>query len=200
VADRDLIRMIRALGSGDTKGAAALLEASPELVGAVLERDEERFLEERRAQLYAGDTALHVAACAYDVEAARILVAAGADIRARNRRGAEPLHSAVIGGPGSSTWDPPRQVAVIAYLVDAGADPNARASGGVTPLHRAARNRCSAAVQALLDAGADPSLTNDKGSTAMTLAHWTTGRSGSGSPEAHAEQAAIVQILTAIPH
>lgn len=37
---------------------------------------------------------------------------------------------------------------------------------------------------------------NDRGATAFTLAHMTTGRSGSGSPEARAEQEAIVRLLT----
>ena len=188
---------MRALGTGETEAAEQLLAESPVLAGGRLERNEERFLPDCGAQLYAGDTALHVAACAYDYEMARALVAAGSDVRARNRRGAEPLHAATIGGPGSSGWNPTRQVAVIDYLVQVGAEVNARASGGVTPLHRAVRNRCSAAVRALLDAGADPRLVNDKGSDAMALTRWTTGRSGSGSPEAHAEQQAIVQILTA---
>jgi ankyrin repeat protein len=77
-----------------------------------------------------------------------------------------------------------------------GADPDAAAMGGVTPLHRAVRNRCSAAVEALLAAGADPRLTNDHGSTAADLAHWTTGRGGTGSPAAKAEQRIIIDLLT----
>lgn len=76
-----------------------------------------------------------------------------------------------------------------------GADPDAVATGGVTPLHRAVRNRCAAAVRALLDAGADPHRANNNGSTAIMLAQWTTGRSGSGSPEAKAEQEKILSIL-----
>lgn len=90
-------------------------------------------------------------------------MARGADIRARNRRGAEPLHASMIGGPGSPTWNPPRQQSVILFLIAAGADPNAKAKGGITPLHSAVRNRCSAAVAVLLSAGADPTLTNDNG-------------------------------------
>jgi ankyrin repeat protein len=148
-------------------------------------------------QLYAGDTALHVAAATYDPALARTLIDAGADVRARNRRGAEPLHAAVIGVPGAPSWDPPQQVSVIRYLISAGADPEATAIGGVTPLHRAVRNRCSAAVEALLDAGSDPRRTNDHGSSALDLARWTTGRGGTGSAEAKDEQAIIVRLLTA---
>jgi len=172
------------------------LAADPELVTARILRTDEFFLAERYAQVYAGDTLLHAAEFTYDVDVARQLVAAGADVRARNRRGAEPLHAAIIGGPGSDTWDPPAQVAMIAYLVEAGADPNARAMGGVTPLHRAVRNRCSAAVQELLRVGAEAELTNDSGSTALMLSQWTTGRPGTGSPEAKHEQELIVGMLT----
>ncbi len=112
---------------------------------------------ERLAQVYEGDTALHAAAFSYDTAMARELVARGANIRARNRRGAEPLHAATMGGPGAAHWNPTQQRAVILSLVEAGADPNAKAAGGVTPLHRAVRNRCSAAVEALLSAGCRPS-------------------------------------------
>jgi ankyrin repeat protein len=126
---------------------------------------------------------------------ARVLVTRGADVRARDRRGAEPLHAAVNGVPGSTPWDPPRQRALIAYLIEAGGDPNATAVGGVTPLHRAVRNRCSAAVEMLLSAGAEPHLQNDSGSTATDLARWTTGRGGAGSAAAKAEQAIITALL-----
>ena len=126
---------------------------------------------------------------------ARELVTRGADVRARNRRGAEPFHAAVIGVPGSAHWNPPQQRAVILYLIEAGADPNATSAGGVMPLHRAVRNRCSAAVAALLSAGADPRLENDRGSTASDLARWTTGRGGTGSAEAKAEQGINIELL-----
>ena len=126
---------------------------------------------------------------------ARALLDRGADIRARNRRGAEPLHAAATGNPVSPTWNPPDQRDVIRCLVEAGADPNASAAGGVTPLHRAVRNRCSAAVEALLLAGADPGLQNDSGSTAFDLGHWTTGRGGTGSAQAKNEQGIILDLL-----
>ena len=75
---------------------------------------------------------------------------------ARNRRGAEPLHAAAAGMPGSPDWDPQAQAATIARLIAAGADPNASDQGGATPLHKAVRTRCAAAVKALIDGGADP--------------------------------------------
>jgi hypothetical protein len=194
--DKDLASLLRAIGTGDGAAAMEQIEATPALSVARLARSHEFFIAECHAQVYEGDTALHAAAFAYDTEIARSLVGQGADVRARNRRGAEPLHAAVIGVPGSGNWDPTRQRAVIAYLVEVGADPNAKALGGVTPLHRAVRNRCSAAVDALLRAGADPRLANDNGSTAIELAQWTTGRGGVGSVAAKAEQRIIVELLT----
>lgn len=193
--DSDLIALVRAIGAGDRTAVTRLLDAAPALVVARVDRAQEFFLDACRAQVYAGDTALHAASFAYDTDVARQLVEAGADVRARNRRGAEPLHAATIGAPDSSHWDPARQRAVIAYLVEAGADPNAQATGGVTPLHRAVRNRCSAAVDALLQLGADPYRANDNGSTAVELARWTTGRGGTGTVEARAEQQLIVDLL-----
>jgi hypothetical protein len=190
-----MTHLLLAIATSDHRTALGLLDATPSLVTEAVARPDEFFLAERLAQVYQGDTALHAAAFSYDAEMARTLLTRGADVRARNRRGAEPLHAAVIGVPGSPHWNPTRQQAVIRYLIEAGADPNAAAAGGVTPLHRAIRNRCSAAVEVLLRAGADPRLENDRGSTAFDLAHWTTGRGGTGSAGAKAEQRIIFELL-----
>jgi ankyrin repeat protein len=192
---KNLTSLLIAIANADHEAAVDHLTTTPSLATAGLARRDEFFLAERLAQVYEGDTALHAAGFSYDQETARDLIARGADIRARNRRGAEPLHAAVIGAPGSPSWNPARQRAVILSLIEAGADPNATAAGGVTPLHRAVRNRCSAAVDALLGAGADPRLRNDRGSTASDLAHWTTGRGGTGSQGAKAEQRIILELL-----
>ncbi|TDP92805.1 ankyrin repeat domain-containing protein [Labedaea rhizosphaerae] len=188
----DLVGLMTAIAAGDH---SLVRSAAPSLATARLAREDEFFLDALRAQVYEGDTALHAAAFAYDVESARVLLANGADVRARNRRGGEPLHAAAAGDPGSARWNPRRQRAVIEYLVEAGADPDATALGGVTALHRAVRNRCSAAVDALLRAGADPSLTNDNGSRPADLAHWTTGRGGVGGQAAKTEQLVIIDLL-----
>jgi Ankyrin repeats (many copies)/Ankyrin repeat len=197
VAERaGLVALVEAIARCDQRVARTMLAATPSLTTERLPRRDEFFVPECHAQVYEGDTALHAAAFAYDAELARELVAHGADVRARNRRGAEPLHAAVIGQPGSDIWNPTRQAAVIGYLIEAGADPNAAALGGVTPLHRAVRNRCSGAVEALLRAGADPQMANDRGSTALDLARQTTGRSGAGSQAAKAEQHVIIGLLS----
>lgn len=187
--------LLLAIASGDHVVARAALVAAPLLATAGLAHADEFFIAVGHAQVYQGDTALHAAAFAYDVDIARELISLGADIRARNRRGAEPLHAAVIGEPGSTNWNPVRQRAIIRYLIKSGADPNARAVGGVTPLHRAVRNRCSAAVDELLQAAADPYSRNAHGSTPTDLARWTTGRGGVGSEAAKAEQQIIISLL-----
>jgi ankyrin repeat protein len=124
-----------------------------------------------------------------------LLLNHGADVRARNRRRAEPLHYAADGNPDGPHWDPHRQREVIVYLVEAGADANACDMDGVAPLHRAVRTRCSAAVDALLLGGANVRMRNGRGSTPLHLAVQNTGRGGSGSTKAIDEQREIITLL-----
>lgn len=196
-----LMGLVRAVVVGDAATAARLLAASPALASACADEGATRrtakahYLGEIEHYLYAGDTALHIAAAGYRREIAGKLLATGANVRARNRRGAEPLHYAVDGMPGSRTWNPSAQAATVLCLIEAGGDPNAIDKSGVTPLHRAVRTRCAAAVKVLLDNGADARHTNKNGLTLMQLATQNTGRGGSGSPEAKAQQAEIVRLL-----
>jgi ankyrin repeat protein len=141
--------------------------------------------------LYAGDTALHMAAAAWRRRIAELLIAHGADCHAKNRRGAEPLHYAAD----ANHWDPAAQAEMIAFLLSVGADPNAVDGSGVVPLHRAVRTRSLAAVRALLDGGANARQPNKAGSTPLHLAVQTTGRGGSGSLQAREQQAGIVRLL-----
>jgi hypothetical protein len=200
-ADSALLELVRAIAAGDDATSLRLLAASSALARAHIEEGatrraaKEYFLDGIQHYAYGGDTALHIAAAGYRREVAKALIAAGADVRARNRRGAEPLHYAADGIPGSPSWNPREQAATIAVLLAAGADPNATDKSGVTPLHRAVRTRCAAAVRALLDGGADARRVNGSGSTPLQLAAQTTGRGGSGSAEAKAEQAEIVRLL-----
>jgi hypothetical protein len=190
-----------AIAARDAKAASRLLKKSPELatspatVGATRQQAREHFLEPIEHYVYAGDTALHVAAAASAEPLAKLLISKGANVHARNRRGAEPLHYATDGSPGSSHWDAESQAAVVSLLIEAGADPNAPDKTGVAPLHRAVRTRAAAAVQALLAGGANVNLRNKSGSTPLQLAEKTTGRSGSGSVAAREQQQLIVELL-----
>jgi hypothetical protein len=202
-ADPGLDALIGAITAGDGIAAGRLLAEHPELAqdraaqGATRAEAKAHWLEAIGHYLYAGDTALHVAAAAHTADLVEPLVAAGADVGATNRRGAQPLHYAVDGGPNGARWDPAAQVDTIARLLDAGADPNATDKNGTTPLHRAIRNRCASSVEVLLARGADALRPNGRGSTAWQLANWTTGKGGSGSAAAKEEQAEILRILEA---
>lgn len=200
-SDGALFALFRAIAAGNDGQVRRLLDSAPELAtrslrnGASRADAETYLLTAIRHYAYAGDTALHIAAAAYRRELAESLVASGADVRAANRRGAEPLHYAADGGPDDPHWDPEAQRAVITYLVGAGAAPDALDKNDVAPLHRAVRNRSSAAVRALIDKGADVRLPNHRGSTPLRLAERNTGRSNSGSAAAKAEQRLIIDLL-----
>jgi hypothetical protein len=193
-------RVADAIAQGNQARVLELLAANAGLTTASLARDasEECFIGEIRHMVYTGDTILHIAAACYQADLIRPLVNAGASVAAANRRGAQPLHYAVDGGPGNARWNPVAQRETVLCLVQLGADPDAFDKNGTAPLHRAVRNRCAAAVKALLEAGADPYATNRNGSTAMQLARWTTGRPGSGSAEARAQQQEILLLLQAV--
>ena len=198
-----LQRLLRAIVSRDRPMASRLLAESPALarlaiaVGATRAAAEAYFFKEISHYAYAGDTALHIAAAAYERDVAEELVSRGANVRARNRRGAEPLHYAADGIPGSDAWDPDAQYAVVELLIRAGADPNSQDKSGVAPLHRAVRTRSTAAVRALLANGADPVKRNKSGSTPLHLAVQNTGRSSAGTAIARDEQEKIIRILLA---
>jgi ankyrin repeat protein len=188
---------IRLVVSGEIDDVSRCLVANPSFatapsaVGAERHGAESFFFTEIAHYLYAGDTALHIAAAAFRRPIAELLVAQGADCRARNRRGAEPLHYAAD----ANRWDPSAQAEMISYLLSAGADPNALDRSGVAPLHRAVRTRSLAAVRALLDGGANPRMPNKAGSSPLHLAVQTTGRGGSASERARQQQTHIIKLL-----
>lgn len=200
-ADLALMTLVRTVAAGEAVKVSQLLASEPALVsrrfgeGATRAASKPFYLETVRYYVYAGCTALHVAAAAYRASIAQELVRRGADVRAKDRRGAEPLHAAAVGIPDSPLWDPHAQATTIAYLIEAGADPNAVDAGGVTPLHRAVRTRCASAVRTLLDHGADAHRKNGSGSTPMRLAMVNSGRGGSGSSAAKAQLQEILALL-----
>lgn len=197
--DSDFLHFIEAIVKGDVQAVTQQLRANPSLATMPYGGEKERrsapsiFYTVISHYMYGGDTPLHMAAAAFHRELATLLIANGADVRSRNRRGAEPLHYAAD----ANKRDPAAQAETIGYLLSAGADPNAIDLSGVAPLHRAVRTRSTAAVRALLDGGADVRRKNRSGSTPLVLARWNTGRGGSGSPEALAERADIETLLIA---
>ena len=188
---------VRLVVDGDVDTVSRRLRANPALatmaspVGATRQEAKEFFFDSISHYFYGGDTALHMAAAAFDRPMAELLVSHGAGCRVKNRRGAQPLHYAAD----ANRWDPEAQADVIGYLISTGADPNATDASGVAPLHRAVRTRSLPAVRALLDGGADPRQRNKAGSTPLHLAVQTTGRGGSGSDEAREQQAGIIRLL-----
>lgn len=188
---------IQIVVNGENEEVARRLVDDPTLatataqVGAARNGASDFFFREIAHYMYGGDTALHMAAAAFRRPIAELLVAHGADCRAKNRRGAEPLHYAAD----ANHWDPIAQVETIEYLLSVGADPNALDRSGVAPLHRAVRTRSLPAVRALLDGGANPKLPNKAGSTPLHLAVQTTGRGGSGSQQAREQQEGIIKLL-----
>jgi len=194
---RDFTEFVRLIVAGDTREVSRLLGADPSLATMASPAGAERqdaltyFFADISHYLYRGDTALHMAAASFHAPIAELLLRHGASCRARNRRGAEPLHYAAD----AHHWNPDAQVQVIGCLASAGADPNALDASGTAPLHRAVRTRSLPAVRALIGAGADPGLRNGNGSTPLHLAVQTTGKSGSGSAMARDQQAGIVRLL-----
>jgi cytochrome c len=78
------------------------------------------------------------------LDAARLLIARGADVNAGSKVSGPPLKPAVAKS----------RVELIALLLEHGADPNA-AAGDETVLHQAVKNGCLDCVKALVAAGAD---------------------------------------------
>ena len=199
----ELDALFRSIASGDVTRVTRMLSDFPRLVSEAASVGASRadarpfYLEQIEHYFYAGDTALHLAAAAHHADITRDLVQRGAPIRARNRRGAEPLHYACDGRLNSNHWSPSDQAAVVETLLETGADPSAIDRSGVAPLHRAVRSRCAAVVRTLLDRGANARQANGRGSTPLHLAVQTTGRGGSGSAEARRAQAEIVRALIA---
>jgi hypothetical protein len=197
MANPDFLDFIRQVVKGDIDEVSRHLLAMPSFanapsdIGATRQDASTFFFSEIGHYLYAGDTALHMAAAAFCRPVAELLVAHRADCCAQNRRGAEPIHYAAD----TNHWDPVAQEATIAYLLSIGANANALDHSGVAPLHRAVRTRSLPAVRALLDGGANPRAPNKAGSTPLHLAVQTTGRGGSGSAHARQQQAGIIELL-----
>jgi uncharacterized protein len=142
--------------SGDAKLADAAMNQNDEAVRSLL-----KLHADVNAAQADGTTALHWAARWNDVEMTDLLIAAGANVKARNRFGSTPLVLACTNG----------NAAIIERLLKAGEDPNAVVSDtGDTALMLAARTGKPDAVKVLLQHGATPDKTNAEGQTALMWA------------------------------
>ena len=159
-------------------GVARLLRDHPSAVGTRASRD--TLVETIPHWVYAGDTALHLAAAGLRTQAALVLLDAGADPNAPNRRGATPLHYSCDPRPRSgATWGPTAQASLIELLVERGADVYRGDRGGATALHRAVRARSVAAVRRLLALGARTDcVLKARSSSPLHLAAQPTGAGG----------------------
>ena len=94
---------------------------------------------------YGNNTPLMFAARVGDLDSARLLVAAGANVNDQDARGI----SVVVLAAHSGFKD------LVEFLIDKGADPNS-STAGFTALHEAIMRRDEALVRSLLSRGADP--------------------------------------------
>jgi ankyrin repeat protein len=92
-----------------------------------------------------GTTALHFAVQANDTELMRLLIAAGADVKASNRYGVRPVTLAATNGSEPA----------VSLLLKAGADPNTLTDAGEPVIMTAARTGKVDALKRLIAAGAD---------------------------------------------
>jgi ankyrin repeat protein len=156
-------------GSGSADPDGALQDAIVDKVAKPLaeemvkglEKNAPQFLEEMRKQR--NFTSLHQAAWDNKVAVAEGLLAAGADVNARDVDGCTPLHSAAFAFGAE----------VIPVLLKAGADINARNKNGDTPLHHAmlaGGGGGDKAIPYLIKGKADVNMLNNRGLTPLLCA------------------------------
>ena len=181
-----LLTVLLALTLAATAARAATRGATTDVADAAMRGDHQalRAAIARKADVNVpqadGTTALHWAVDRDDLEAADLLIGAGARVAARTREGVTPIQLAAVNGsaamldrllkagvdvnaPLTPTGDTVLMMAArtgktdaIHVLLEAGADVNAKESwGGTTPLMWAVSEGHSAAARILIDAGAD---------------------------------------------
>ena len=108
----------------------------------------------------AAETPLHGAAWGGDVEEAKTLIAAGADVNHIDSAGETPIH-------GAAAWG---HAKMVKYLISVGARIDIPGTTALTPLHWAAGWGNLQTVKVLVEAGADLKALNASGRTAAEVA------------------------------
>jgi Ankyrin repeats (3 copies)/Ankyrin repeats (many copies) len=103
---------------------------------------------------------LHFAASNDDLDVARLLLEAGADVKSKNKDGDTPIHYASSYG----------HVEVAAMLLAAGADVKAKKEFGDTPLHFAAHEGHLAVARLLIEEGGEVNASDEAGGTPLHYA------------------------------
>ncbi len=141
----------------------------------------ERLVDENAVEVVSfsadGWTPLHLASFFGHAKIVELLLARGADARARsqNPNRNTPLHSALAGN----------HKFIAGLLMGAGADVNAVDGGGWRPLHIAVANNNLDAMKTLIAQGADVGATNNDGKTALTMAQEKNQREASALLRRH---------------
>jgi ankyrin repeat protein len=141
----------QAIIGGDVEQVGKLLKVNPKLVTQPDETDQYNSLP------------LHIAAREGQVEAARLLLNAGADLECGDSDETTPLGVAAIY----------RQREMVTFLLSQGADVNRRDKNGAYALSFAASGGDTVTVDEILDAGADLNFWNRQG---VTLLHYASSR------------------------
>ncbi|NIO29795.1 MAG: hypothetical protein GTO29_14720 [Candidatus Latescibacteria bacterium] len=136
----------RAIEAGDVARVKQILKSDPR---AVNHQDNNQFR----------DLPIHVAAATGNIEIARLLLEAGADIDGGDSDNSTALGVAAMRKHGE----------MVAFLIEQGADINRRDRKADCPLSFAVYGRDEAIIQQLLDAGADLYFRNPNGETLLHI-------------------------------
>ncbi|MBS9530973.1 MULTISPECIES: ankyrin repeat domain-containing protein [unclassified Wolbachia] len=107
-----------------------------------------------------GNTPLHLAALADELQVAEKLIEGGADVNAKNNHDATPLHWAALN----------QNVNIVEKLIEKGANVNEKNKYDNVPLHYAAGYGSLSVIEKLIEKGADINAKSSNGDTPLHLA------------------------------